>query len=387
MGKISKLFKEFLESEKTGGFILICCTVVSLVLSNYFFGKDYLRFWQTTIADHSLEHWINDGLMTIFFLLIGLELKREIYKGDLSNIKSALFPALGAIGGMVVPAGIYLFFNFGTPTQSGAGIPMATDIAFALGVLSLIGPKVPTQIKVFLTALAVIDDLGAILIIAFFYTDTLLWTNLIIALIIFGGLLLLNKYKVRSLIPYLFGGIVMWYFMLHSGIHATITGVLVAFAIPLGDGGKNSPSYILQHFLHNPVAYLILPIFSLANTAILLEGDFGHTLTQSFSLGIALGLILGKPLGIVTLTFIGVKLGLCKLPKGLDFTKIVCVGFLAGIGFTMSIFITLLAFDNDLVIKESKLVILLSSLIAGVVGFVTLSYALKEKNEFKESAP
>ncbi|NBA75561.1 Na+/H+ antiporter NhaA [Emticicia sp. ODNR4P] len=386
MVRISKLFKEFLESEKTGGFILICCTLVSLVLSNYFLGEDYLGFWQTTIADHSLEHWINDGLMTIFFLLIGLELKREIYKGDLSNIKSALFPALGAIGGMVVPAGIYLFFTFGTPTQSGAGIPMATDIAFALGVLSLIGQKVPTQIKVFLTALAVIDDLGAILIIAFFYTDTLLWTNLIIALFIFGGLLLLNKYKVKSLIPYPFGGVVMWYFMLHSGIHATITGVLVAFAIPLGDGGKNTPSYILQHFLHKPVAYLILPIFSLANTAILLEGDFGQTLTQSFSLGIALGLVIGKPLGIVALTFIGVKLGLCKLPKGLDFTKITCVGFLAGIGFTMSIFITLLAFDNDLIIKESKLIILLSSLIAGMVGFGTLSYALKGKNEFTESA-
>ena len=357
----------------------------TLFMYPYFLGEDYLGFWQTTIADHSLEHWINDGLMTIFFLLIGLELKREIYKGDLSNIKSALFPALGAIGGMVVPAGIYLFFTFDTPTQSGAGIPMATDIAFALGVLSLIGQKVPTQIKVFLTALAVIDDLGAILIIAFFYTDTLLWTNLIIALFIFGGLLLLNKYKVKSLIPYLFGGVVMWYFMLHSGIHATITGVLVAFAIPLGDGGKNTPSYILQHFLHKPVAYLILPIFSLANTAILLEGDFGQTLTQSFSLGIALGLVIGKPLGIVALTFIGVKLGLCKLPKGLDFTKIICVGFLAGIGFTMSIFITLLAFDNDLIIKESKLIILLSSLLAGVVGFVTLSYALKGKNEFTES--
>jgi len=380
MKKISKLFKEFLESEKTGGFILIFCTVVSLVLSNYFLGKDYLEFWQMPIANHPLEHWINDGLMTIYFLLIGLELEREIYKGDLSNIKSALFPTLGALGGMIVPAGIYLSLNFGSKTQSGAGIPMATDIAFALGVLSLIGQKVPTQIKVFLTALAVIDDLGAILIIAFFYTNTLLWTNLIIALLIFGGLLVLNKLKITSLTPYLLGGGVMWYFMLHSGVHATITGVLVAFAIPFGDGKKQTPSYVLQHFLHKPVAYLILPIFALANTAILIEGNFGQALTQNFSLGIALGLILGKPIGILTLTFIGVKLGVCNLPKGLDFNKILCVGFLAGIGFTMSIFITLLAFDNDLIIKESKLIILLSSLLAGILGFVALSYNLMRNN-------
>lgn len=373
----SILFKEFLESEKSGGLVLIVCTILSLIIANSNFGTSYHDFFQTQFAGHSFEHWINDGLMTIFFLLIGLELEREIYQGELSNIKDAMLPIFGALGGMFVPAGIFLLFNFGTTTQSGAGIPMATDIAFALGILSLLGNRVPSSLKVFLTALAVIDDLGAIIIIAIFYTKTLLWTNLFIALGIFALLLVFNRMKVRNLIPYLIGGVAMWYFMLHSGVHATITGVLLAFAIPFGNGDEKSTSYILQHFLHKPVAFIILPIFALANTAIVFSSDISQTLTENNSLGIALGLIVGKPLGIFLLSFLAVAFGLCKLPTDLNWKSIFGVGLLGGIGFTMSIFVTLLAFDNETIINNSKLVILISSLTAGLLGFITLNLTLK----------
>jgi len=374
-----QLFKDFFESEKAGGLILIGCTVISLVLANSVFSSGYLHFWHTNFAGQPIEYWINDGLMTIFFLLIGLELEREIYQGELSNIKDALLPIFGAIGGMVVPASLYLFFNYGTSTQSGAGIPMATDIAFALGILSLLGNKVPTSLKVFLTALAVIDDLGAILIIAIFYTKALLWTNLFIALGIFAFLLILNRLKVKNLIPYLIGGVIMWYFMLNSGVHATITGVLLAFAIPFGDGSKKSTSIVLQHFLHKPVAFIILPIFALANTAIIISSNMGEILTQHYSVGIALGLIVGKPIGIFILSLLAVNLGICKLPSDLNWKSIFGVGFLGGIGFTMSIFVTLLAFDDTTIINNAKFVILLSSLTAGIIGFLSLKLTLKMK--------
>jgi Na+:H+ antiporter, NhaA family len=375
----TKLFKDFFNSEKAGGLVLIACTIISLTLANSSFGIDYHHFWQMPFQGQSIEHWINDGLMTIFFLLIGLELEREIYQGELSNIKDALLPIFGALGGMFVPAGIFLLFNFGTATQSGAGIPMATDIAFALGILSLLGNRVPTSLKVFLTALAVIDDLGAIIIIAIFYTKTLLWINLFIALGIWLLLYIIGKLKVRNLIPYLIGGVAMWYFMLHSGVHATITGVLLAFAIPFGNGGDKSTSYILQHFLHKPVAFIILPIFALANTSIVFSGNIAQVLTENNSLGIALGLIVGKPLGILFLTFLSVTFGLCKLPTDLNWKSIFGVGLLGGIGFTMSIFVTLLAFDNEAIINNSKLVILISSLTAGILGFLTLKLTLKQK--------
>lgn len=379
--KITKLFKAFFESEKLGGLVLIICTLLSLLLANSAFGASYHHFWLTEFAGQPLEYWINDGLMTIFFLLIGLELEREIYQGELSNIKDALLPIFAAIGGMFIPAVIFLFFNFGSETQSGAGIPMATDIAFALGILSLLGNKVPVSLKIFLTALAVIDDLGAILVIAIFYTKTLLWTNLFIALGMFVFLYVLGKYfKVKNLIPYLIGGVIMWYFMLNSGVHATITGVLLAFAIPFGNGGEKSTSYILQHFLHKPVAFIILPIFALANTAIVMSGNISEILTENYILGIAFGLIIGKPLGIFFITFITVKMGLCKLPSDINWKSVLGVGFLGGIGFTMSIFITLLAFDNEAVINNAKLIILLSSLVAGVLGFVFLKATLKDSH-------
>jgi len=377
--KLSRLFNDFFQSEKAAGALLIGCTILSLLLSNCGFGDSYSHFWHEPMAGQTIEYWINDGLMTIFFLLIGLELEREIYIGELSKMKDALLPIFAALGGMLVPAGLYLLFNFGTATQSGAGIPMATDIAFALAILSLLGNRVPTSLKVFLTALAVIDDLGAILIIAFFYTKSLAFTNLFIALGVFGVLLVLNRLKVRNLIPYLIGGVVMWYFMLHSGVHATITGVLLAFAIPFGNGDEKSTSYILQHFLHRPVAFFILPLFALANTAIVLSPNMGQTLSQHYSIGITLGLVVGKPVGIFLMTYAACVLGICKLPDDLSWKSIFGVGFLGGIGFTMSIFITLLAFDDQTIISNAKFVILLASLIAGLTGFVLLKVILNKE--------
>ncbi len=375
--KLTRLFRRFTESERTVGLVLVACAVVSLILSNSSIGASYTGFFHTEIAGHSLEHWINDGLMTIFFLLIGLELEREIYIGELSQIKNSVLPIVAAIGGMLVPAGFYLWFNFGSPTQSGAGIPMATDIAFALGILSLVGSKVPASLKVFLTALAVIDDLGAILIIAIFYTNDLSWAALGIAMGIFVVLLILNRLKVRNLIPYLLGGVAMWYFMLHSGVHATITGVLLAFAIPFGNGDKKSTSYILQDFLHKPVAFIILPIFAFANTAIILSGSFSELVTMNYSLGIITGLLLGKPIGIFLFSFLAVSIGLCKLPRNVNWPSLASVGFLGGIGFTMSIFITLLAFKDPLVINNAKLIILIASSMAGILGYSFLKLSLK----------
>jgi len=375
---ITKLFKDFFESEKSGGFILIACTLLSLFLANSIWSENYLHLWHYHLGNYPIEHWINDGLMTIFFLLIGLELEREIYDGELSDIKNALLPISGALGGMLLPAGLFLFLNFGTNTQSGAGIPMATDIAFALGILSLLGNKVPISLKIFLTALAVIDDIGAIVIIAIFYTGDLNWINLIIALTIFGGLLVLNRMKVHNLIPYLIGGVFMWYFMHNSGVHATISGVLLAFAIPFGNGNKKSPSILLQHFLHKPVAYCILPIFALANTAIIINSDWHFALSHNYALGIALGLIVGKPIGIALFSYLAVKLKICTLPDDINWKAIIGIGFLGGIGFTMSIFITLLAFSDVEHINNSKIMILISSLVAGILGLLFLKSVLRK---------
>jgi NhaA family Na+:H+ antiporter len=378
--KKTKLFHDFFESEKAGGFILIICTIVSLLVANSVWSESYMHLWHSQIGNQSIEYWINDGLMTIFFLLIGLELEREVYVGELSNFKNALLPISAALGGMIVPAGLYLILNYGTVTQSGAGIPMATDIAFALGILSLLGNSVPVSLKVFLTALAVIDDLGAILIIAIFYTKDLIWSNLAIALGIFAFLLVLNRLKIRNLIPYLIGGIVMWYFMLNSGVHATITGVLLAFAIPFGNGDEKSSSFILQHFLHIPVAFIILPLFALANTAIILKSDWQFMLSHHYTIGIALGLLVGKPIGIWLFSYLSVKFKISELPTDLNWKSILGVSFLGGIGFTMSIFITLLAFSDGEHIDNSKIMILISSLIAGIIGLIFLKSTIKNSN-------
>lgn len=376
--KSTKLFSQFFNSEKAGGLILVFVTILSLLIANSYWQTAYISFWNIHLGSHSIVDWINDGLMTIFFLLIGLELEREVYIGELSKIKNAALPIIAAFGGMIIPAIIYLIFNFGTKTQSGTGIPMATDIAFAVGILSLLGSRVPTSLKIFLTALAVIDDLGAIIVIAICYTKTIVFTNLIVAFAIWILLLIFNRIKVRNLFPYILGGIIMWYFILNSGIHATITGILIAFAIPFGNGDKKSTSYILQDFLHKPVAFLILPLFALANTCIIISPNWHNSLSHINSLGIIIGLVIGKPLGIWLFSFIGVGLGVCSLPKDLKWKNIIGAGFLGGIGFTMSIFITLLAFDTTDVINNSKIAILIASLIAGTIGFMVLKFSLKK---------
>jgi NhaA family Na+:H+ antiporter len=378
--KLTKTFLAFFHSEKASGLVLLFVTIVSLLLANSSIKTEYIAFWETEFGHHSITHWINDGLMTIFFLMIGLELEREIYHGELSNIKNAILPIFGALGGMIVPAGIFLLLNYGTLTQNGAGIPMATDIAFAIGILSLLGNRIPASLKIFLTALAVIDDLGAIIVIAIFYTQTIAFDNLLIAFAIMGFLFILNRRKVHHLAPYLIGGAFMWYFMLNSGVHATITGVLLAFVIPFGDGGEKTASYRLQQFLHQPVAFFILPLFAMANTCIPINANWNEGLSHENSLGIILGLVVGKPLGIWFFSFLAVTLGICKLPKNLKWKNILGAGMLGGIGFTMSIFITLLAFKNDgeEVITYSKIAILLASFLSGTFGFIWLKMTFKE---------
>ncbi len=374
---LTQHFKDFFKSEKTGGFILIFCTLISLVISNTTAGNAYMQFWETDFQGHSITHWINDGLMAIFFLLIGLELEREIYVGELSNFKNALFPVISAIGGVIVPACIYLIYNYGSNTQNGAGIPMATDIAFAIGILSLLGKSVPPQLKVFLTALAVIDDLCAILIIAFFYTAHLSFTYLFISLGIWGILIVLNRLKFHHFLPYLIGGIAMWYFMLHSGVHATIAGVMLAFAIPFSDGSEKTLSSKLQHKLHYSVAFIILPLFALANTCIVFNYNWVSGLSSNIGTGIIAGLAAGKPIGIILFSSLAVFMGIAKLPKGLTWKHIAGVSLLAGIGFTMSIFITLLAFDNRAIIDNGKIAIIAASTLSAAAGLITLKLVLK----------
>ena len=390
--KVTHLFKEFLSNEQSSGIVLIIATIISLLIANSGIGSSYIEFWQTKVGTNagglylnlSVEHWVNDALMAIFFLLIGLEVEREIYIGELSDLRNAMLPIFAAIGGMVVPAAFHYWFNAGTPTQGGFGIPMATDIAFALGVLALLGDRVPMSLKIFLTALAIIDDLGAILIIALFYVGDFSATYFGLSMAVFVLLLVFNRTGVTQLWFYFIPGVFMWYFMLRSGVHATLAGVLLAFAIPFGKGDKHSPSYHLQHLLHKPVAFVIMPIFALANTGIILSGNWFSGLGSDNSLGVMSGLLIGKPIGVVLMSWIAVAFGISKLPPSIQWRHIIGTGFLAGIGFTMSIFITLLAFDNAATVQMSKITVLLTSLLAGVAGFLILRSAPKVTEEVVE---
>ncbi len=374
--RLSKSFKSFVDSEKASGIVLIICTVVSLLLANSAFGTSYIDFWKLYLGGLSLEHWINDALMAIFFLLIGLELKRELLVGELSSFKNALLPIIAALGGIIVPATIHFSFNVGTPYQSGIGIPMATDIAFALGALTLLGNRVPASLKVFVVAFAVIDDLCAIIVIAVFYTAKLSIWYLIGALAVWVLLFLANRLlKFHYLILYLLGGALMWFLMLKSGVHATIAGVLLAFVIPFTakDDDEESLSYKLEHLLHYPAAFVILPIFALANTGIIISPNWANSLLSTNSLGIIIGLVAGKPIGITLISFISVTVGICKLPLDLNWKHVFGAGILGGIGFTMSIFITNLAFvSNNNLVDSSKIAILLASTMAGIIGFIWL---------------
>jgi len=384
--KLTRQFSEFIQSEQTQGLVLVFATIASLLLANSSIQVDYIGMWHTDLGSHSAIHWINDGLMAIFFLHIGLELVREINIGELSNFKKASLPVTGALGGITVPALIYLAFNYGTPTQSGVGIPMATDIAFAVGILAILKNRVPTALKIFLIALAVIDDLVAILMIAVFYTKSLSWDNLFISLGIFAVLIVLNRLKVKNILIYLIGGVAMWYFMLHSGVHATITGILLATVIPFNHGTEESSFHKLQHALHMPVAFVILPLFAMANTCIAISADWQEGLTHSNSLGIIAGLVLGKPIGIFLFAVLGASIGWCTLPTRVAWKHILSVGFLGGIGFTMSIFITLLAFNDHEIIDGSKMAILLASTIAGILGIIMLRLTTRDYVEIDDDS-
>lgn len=371
-----------MESESLSGVILTVCTVLSLILANSAFGESYRAIWETHAGfsigkmdfHHSIADWINDGLMAIFFLMVGLEIERELFIGELSDRKRAMLPIIAALGGMAVPALIYFGFNAGEPTVSGIGIPTATDIAFAIAIMGAVGNRVPISIKVFLTALAIIDDLGAILVIAIFYGHGFSLFHFGVAMGIWLILYLLGRRGVGSLWIYLPAGVVMWAFMMHSGIHATITGVLLAFAIPFQGGGQHAVSYKLQHALHRPVALLIIPVFALANTALVIDSGVMSQLGNPESLGIFFGLLLGKPIGIVIFSYASVAFGLASFGRGVKFSHILGAGTLAGIGFTMSIFITNLAFTNADWIQVGKISILIASTVAAVVGVLMLRF-------------
>ena len=371
----SPVFKEFTDNEKSAGIFLMICSIAALILANSPLSDVYFGWWKSHLGPLSVAHWINDGLMAIFFLLIGLELKREVYVGELSDIKNATLPIVAALGGISVPALIHFAFNRGLPTQSGFAIPMATDIAFVLSVLALAGNRVPVSLKIFLTAIAVIDDLCAIIVIALFYTAELNLGFLAAAGGVAAVLVVVNRLRVMSLIPYLLLGALMWFFMYESGIHATIAGVVLAFAFPFRSTIENreAPMARLEHALHKPVAFAILPIFAFANAGIQIGGGAVAGLLSPNGLGIMLGLLAGKIIGVCGASFVAVKLGLCLLPHAVRWRHVLGAGWLTGIGFTMSIFITNLAFENnDDLINVSKMAILLASFVAGLIGYIWL---------------
>jgi NhaA family Na+:H+ antiporter len=376
----------FLRSEALGGYVLMAAALAALIIANspaaplYFdvLGSK-LGFQAGPIVLHeTVLHWINDGLMAVFFLLVGLEIKREVLDGQLRGVSRIVLPGIAALGGMVAPALIYVLINIGSPeTLRGWAIPAATDIAFALGILALLGSRVPTSLKIFLTALAILDDLGAIIIIALFYTAQLK----VVALAMAGALLVclfcLNRAGVTRLTPYLLIGAVLWYFVLKSGVHATLAGVALALTIPLsprnaGKPGAHSPLHDLEHALHKPVALLIVPIFGFANAGVSFAGMGLVSLAQPVPMGVALGLFLGKQLGVFGFAWLAIKAGVASLPRHATFTQLYGIALLCGIGFTMSLFIGALAFTDAASVDATKIGVLAGSLASGLIGFLLL---------------
>ncbi|MFN7017309.1 MAG: Na+/H+ antiporter NhaA [Fimbriimonadales bacterium] len=422
--RLTRPFVMFAKQASAGGIVLLACAVLALLWANSPLGDYYFRLWATPVEvrfgnlidiDKPLLLWINDGLMAVFFFLVGMEIKRELLVGELSSPRKAALSMVAALGGMVVPALIYVALNWGTPEIRGWGVPMATDIAFALGALALLGTRAPLALKVFLTALAIVDDLGAVLVIALFYTENLKTDALFYALLFWGGMIFMNRLGVRNPLAYFLVGLGMWFFMLKSGVHATVAGVLGAFAIPVRSRidlelflvrvreylnqcdqptaertiilspeqqsaveaivrealRVQSPLQRLEHQLHYFVAFVVMPIFALANAGVTLGGENGMNWTSRVIWGVALGLLIGKPLGITLFSWLAVKWGLAQLPRGINFVHIVGVGFLAGIGFTMALFIGGLAFTGD-TLNYAKLGILSGSALAGGIGFTVL---------------
>ena len=418
-------FQRFFAAESAGGLVLLACTAIALAWANSPWADAYHHLWETPVAvgapsaglTLSLHHWINDGLMAVFFLLVGLEIKREVLVGELASRRTAALPVVAALGGMLVPAAIYGVVNAGGAGAAGWGIPMATDIAFALGILALLGDRVPSGIRIFLAALAIADDLGAVLVIALFYTNALDWMALMGAGAVFLGLLALNAAGARRLSTYLLVGIALWVLLLSSGIHASIAGVLIALAIPARTrisedeflaraeaslaefraadepgatvmtnfghqealhaleracDAVQAPLQRLEHALHGFVAFFIMPLFALANAGVSLSGSLGDVLRNPVPIGIFLGLVIGKPLGIMLASFVVVRAGAADLPTGVRWRHIHGAGWLAGIGFTMSLFIAGLAFGGSGPLDDAKLGILGASVVAGLVGYLLL---------------
>lgn len=389
MAKLLNLqaFKDFFRSGQIGGIILLVCLVVSLFIANSSYAAAFSAFLATDfgftfggqVYSFTVSAWINDALMAIFFLLVGLEIKREMIEGELSSVKKASLPVIAALGGMLVPAFIYFLFNKGQATASGWGIPMATDIAFALAIISMLGKSVPTSLKIFLAALAIVDDLGAILVIAIFYTNEVHFDYLLMAGGIVALLLLFNLLNIKPLYFYLIPGVFLWYFIHHSGIHATIAGVLLALTIPTNMTSTESPLEKLEHLLNGPVNYFIMPIFALANTNITFQREMVNGLASPLGLGIITGLFAGKTIGVTLFSWIAVKLKLGSLPSRSGWKHLIGLGMLAGIGFTMSIFISLLSFSDELHVTEAKFAILCASVISGLAGFIFLKSIHKDK--------
>ena len=431
--RVATPFEHFLHAQTTTGIMLMFMTVLALILANTPLTEEYAHFFHTKIdlavgdwhLEHTIHHWINDGLMAVFFFIIGLEIKREVLVGELSNIKVAILPILAAIGGMVLPALIYLGINSGGEGAGGWGIPMATDIAFAISALVLLGNRVSPALVTFLVALAIVDDLGAVIVIAIFYTDQINMLPLGLAGLSFLIMVLFNRVGIHMILPYFIIGLFMWFFMLESGVHATIAGVIAAMAIPskpkqtpvdftmsarnLLDEYDNypvatdhmmhekqkalllnikdridavgTPAARLEHDLHLPVALIIIPLFALANAGISIDfSSIGDTIVTPVSLGIISGLILGKVLGIAGVAWLAIKFGIAKLPEGSSMSQLFGVAFLGGIGFTMSIFVADLAFlGNDALIFQAKVGILAASLFAGLFGYFWLRYIAKSE--------
>ncbi|WP_038891366.1 Na+/H+ antiporter NhaA [Vibrio campbellii] len=380
---MNDVIRDFFKMESAGGILLVIAAAIAMTIANSPLGESYQAMLHTYVFGMSVSHWINDGLMAVFFLLIGLEVKRELLEGALKSKETAIFPAIAAVGGMLAPALVYVAFNAGDPEAiSGWAIPAATDIAFALGIMALLGKRVPISLKVFLLALAIIDDLGVVVIIALFYTGDLSTMALLVGFAMTGVLFMLNAKEVTKLTPYMIVGAILWFAVLKSGVHATLAGVVIGFAIPLkGKKGEHSPLKHMEHALHPYVAFGILPLFAFANAGISLEGVSMSGLTSMLPLGIALGLLVGKPLGIFTFSWAAVKLGIAKLPQGVNFIHIFAVSVLCGIGFTMSIFISSLAFAN--VSPEfdtyARLGILMGSTTAAIIGYALLHFSLPKK--------
>ena len=382
-GRIQSTLRHFLGNEASGGIVLMVVAVLAIITANSPAAKTYFDLLHVYIGPLSLQHWINDALMAVFFLLVGLEIKREMLDGQLSTWSRRILPGAAAAGGMLFPALFYVYFNWNDPVAlRGWAIPTATDIAFALGVLSLLGRWVPASLKIFLAALAIIDDLGAVIVIAIFYTADLNLLALAGAGIVIGNLIIFNRMGVRSLWPYLLLGAVLWVLIFASGVHATLAGVILALTIPLKQtpgtpeaAHHESPLHKLEHLIHKPVAFVIVPIFGFANAGVSFTGISMSVFSEHLTMGIAAGLLLGKLIGVLGTVAILVKLGIADLPAQASWGQVAGTALLCGIGFTMSLFIGLLAFDDPGVQDRVKIGILAGSVISGVLGAVVLSLA------------